>query len=43
MVINIYVQLILENNAFIIRNGLSKLINVDWLTNWIVNKIEEFI
>jgi len=40
MVINIYVQLLFENNVFIINNGFFKFKNVDWSTNWIVNKLK---
>jgi hypothetical protein len=41
MIMNTFVKLFFENNAFIINSGLSKFKNMHSLVNWIVNKLNK--
>jgi hypothetical protein len=40
MVMNTFVKIFFENNAFDINNKLQKLKNMNWSTNYIVNKLK---
>jgi hypothetical protein len=40
MIIDIVIQLFSEKNAFMVNVELLKFKNMNWLANWIVNKLK---
>ncbi len=40
MIIDIIIRLFFEKNAFMINVELLKFKNMNWLANWIVNKLK---
>ncbi len=43
IVMNTFVKMFFENNAFIINSGLQKFKNMNWSIDYIVNKLKRIL